>query len=187
VSGIRLVKSFGAEAYEERRFRTESDRLARGLTRVARVGFLAQPLTETVGTAIAVAILWIGARQVLVGGTLTGAHLLTFLILVMRMLQPLKQLSQVPTTAQQSLAAAERVFHILDAPTESRARPRHARARRSSSAPWPSSTWTSPTRPARRAPARARPVLRDVSLTARRGEIVALVGRAGRGRARSST
>ncbi|HZF68612.1 MAG TPA: ABC transporter ATP-binding protein [Gemmatirosa sp.] len=180
VSGIRLVKSFGAEAYEERRFRTESDRLARGLTRVARVGFLAQPLTETVGTAIAVAILWIGARQVLVGGTLTGAHLLTFLILVMRMLQPLKQLSQVPTTAQQSLAAAERVFHILDAPTEA-ALDRGTRApavfERALALEHVDFAYP-PGAPGEA----ARPVLRDVSLVARRGEVVALVGASGAGK-----
>src|SRR5215203_671225 len=118
VSGIRLVKSFGGETYEEGRFRDASDRLARGMTRVARISFLAQPVTETIGTLIAIAILWVGARQVLVSGTLTGANLIAFLILVMRMLQPLKQLSQVPTTAQQALAAADRVFDILDAPTE---------------------------------------------------------------------
>ena len=47
-----------------------------------------------------------------------GATLITFMILVMRLLPPLKQLSQTPTTAQQSLAAAERLFDVLDQPTE---------------------------------------------------------------------
>jgi subfamily B ATP-binding cassette protein MsbA len=117
VSGIRLVKSFGGETYEEARFREASGRYARGMVRVTRLAVLAQPITETVGTAIAVTILWVGARMV-DSGTLTASVLITFLILVMRMLQPLKQLSQVPTTAQQSLAAAERIFEVLDSPTE---------------------------------------------------------------------
>ena len=108
VSGIRLVKSFGGEAYEEGRFREGSGRYARGMVRVTRIAALAQPITETVGTAIAVAILWFGARAVF-AGTLDGANLIAFLILVMRMLQPLKQLSQVPTVAQQSLAGLPRV------------------------------------------------------------------------------
>ncbi|MHB1225726.1 MAG: ABC transporter permease, partial [Gemmatimonadaceae bacterium] len=107
VSGMRLVKSFGAEAYEERRFAEASGEYARGTSRMARLAVLAQPITETIGTAIAVAILWFGAREVLVAGSLSGAALITFLILVMRMLQPMKQLSQLPTTAQASLAAAE--------------------------------------------------------------------------------
>jgi len=67
---------------------------------------------------IAVLILWIGAWQVLRNGTMTGATLLAFLTLVLRLLQPLKQLSQMRTTAQSSLASAERLFEILDSPAE---------------------------------------------------------------------
>ncbi len=181
VAGIRLVKAFGGEAYEERRFRDASDRLARSLTRVARVSYLSGPLTETVGTAIAVAVLWVGARQVLVSGTMSGADLITFLILVMRMLQPLKQLSQVPTAAQQSLAAAERVFDILDAPAETAADTgRRAPAAFAREVAFERVSFAYPPEPGADAP--PRPVLRDVSLVARRGEVVALVGPSGAGK-----
>ena len=70
VSGIRLVKSFAGEAYEEARFREESSRFARGMVRVTRLSVLAQPVTETLGMFIAVAILWVGARMVLDNGTM---------------------------------------------------------------------------------------------------------------------
>ena len=175
VSGIRLVKSFRGEAYEVDRFMAASNRLARGLTRVSRLSYLAQPITETIGTGIAVALLWVGARQVLVDGAFTGASLITFLILVMRMLQPLKQLSQVYTTAQASLAAASRVFDILDAPTEAdtdggtRAVDGFREAivfDRVGFAYAPG----------------AAPVLHDVSFTARRGDVIALVGASGAGK-----
>src|SRR5205085_10453287 len=66
VSGIRLVKSFRGEAYEEARFLDASTRYAKGMVRVTRLAVLSQPITETIGTAIAVVLLWIGARQVLV-------------------------------------------------------------------------------------------------------------------------
>ena len=181
VGGIRLVKAFGGEAYEERRFRAASDRLAKGLTRVARVTFLAQPVTETVGTAIAVAVLWVGARQVLVAGTLTGAALITFLVLVMRLLQPLKQLSQVPAAAQQSLAAAERVFEILDAPQEPALDPgTRAPAVFAREIAFDGVSFAYPAEPGGRAV--ARPVLREVSFAARRGQVVALVGPSGAGK-----
>ena len=174
VAGIRLVKSFGGEAYEERRFRLVSDRLAKGLTRVARVNFLAQPLTETVGTAIAVAVLWIGAQQVLVSRTLSGAALITFLVLVMRLLQPLKQLSQIPAAAQQSLAAAERVLDILDAPAEPALDPgTRAPAVFRESVAFDDVSFAYDA---------GRPVLERVSFTARRGEVVALVGPSGAGK-----
>ena len=173
VSGIRLVKSFGGESYEEGRFREASGLYSRGMSRVARLAVLAQPITETVGTAIAVTILWIGATQVLVDDTLTGAELIAFLILVMRMLQPLKQLSQVPTVAQQSLAAAERLFEVLDSPTELER-----------------DTGTRNVEDVREAlefqdvsfAYETEPVLQDISFTAARGEIVALVGPSGSGK-----
>jgi subfamily B ATP-binding cassette protein MsbA len=118
VSGIRLVKSFGAEEYEEKRFREASDRYATSTVRLTRLSFLAPPVTEVVGTCMAVLLLWIGAREVLIDRGMTGADLIAFLLYALRLLQPLKQLSQMPTTAQSSLAAAERLFEILDAPSE---------------------------------------------------------------------
>src|SRR5689334_18182237 len=90
VSGVRLVKSFRAEPYEEHRFLDASNRYSEGLMRITRVAFLSQPITEFLGTLVAVAILWIGARMVLVGHTLQSAQLIMFLTVVMRLLQPLK-------------------------------------------------------------------------------------------------
>ena len=120
VSGIRLVKATGAEPHESVRFTDASARYAKAMTRVAALGALSQPVTEVAGTGIAVLVLWVGARQVLVDGTMRGEDLITFLLIVLRMLQPLKQLSQVPATAQSSLASAERLFEVLDEPTEAR-------------------------------------------------------------------
>ena len=175
VSGIRIVKSFRGEDYEERRFAEASGRYAKGMVRVTRVAALAQPITETLGTAIAVVILWIGARQVLVAGTLNGATLIAFLILVMRMLQPLKQLSQVPTTAQQSIAAAERLFEVLDLPTET-ALDRGTRTvdglREGIVFDHVSFAYGLD----------GEPVLVDISLRAGKGEVVALVGPSGAGK-----
>ncbi len=119
VSGIRLVKSFGGERYEDTRFRLASDGYSDGTVRITRVSLLSQPLTEIIGTSIAVLVLWVGAKQVFaVPPRFDPATLVTFMILVMRLLPPLKQISQAPTTAQQSLAAAERLFGVLDQPTE---------------------------------------------------------------------
>src|SRR5207253_3554111 len=118
ISGIRLVKSFRGETYEDTRFTTASHQYASGAARITRIAVLSQPLTELIGTAIAVLILWIGAQQALQQQGMGGAQLITFMIIVMRLLPPLKQLSQMPTTAQQSLAAAERLFAVMDQRTE---------------------------------------------------------------------
>jgi subfamily B ATP-binding cassette protein MsbA len=173
VSGVRLVKAFRAEPYEERRFLEASDRYSEGLMRITRVAFLSQPITEFLGTLVAVAILWIGARMVLVGHTLQSAQLITFLVIVMRLLQPMKQLSQIPTTAQQALAASDRLFEVLDSPTELMLDKgtrtvdgfHHSLAFEHVSFAY-----------------EHEPVLNDIDFTARKGEVVALVGPSGAGK-----
>jgi len=173
ISGIRLVKSYRGEAYEEERFREASDRYSRGMVKVNRLSFLAQPITETVATGIAMLILLVGARQVQVDRTMSGSELIAFLGLVMRMLQPLKQLSQVPTVAQQSLAAAERLFEVLDQPTElSRDTGTRTVATLEGTVTFEGVGFAYDDEP----------VLRDISFRARRGEVVALVGPSGAGK-----
>src|SRR5688500_19355312 len=118
VSGIRLVKSFGAEPVEVARFADASNRYARLSIRLTRIAQLAAPVTEVIGTTVATLLLWLGAREVLVERNMTGADLIAFLLYALRVLQPIKQLSQLPTTAQSSLAAAERLFAVIDAPSD---------------------------------------------------------------------
>jgi subfamily B ATP-binding cassette protein MsbA len=173
VSGIRLVKSFRGEGYEDSRFLGASARYSKGMTRIQRLSLLSGPLTEVLGTIVAVTVLWIGAREVLVLTTMDGGTLITFMVLVMRLLQPLKQLSQAPTTAQLSLAAAERLFDVLDEPTEAqRDRGTREAAGLRDGVVFEHVDFSYG----------GEPVLQDVSLTARRGEIVALVGASGAGK-----
>ena len=173
VSGVRMVKSFRGEAYEDQRFGAASHRYSEGMVRINRVSALSQPLTEVIGMSIAVLILWIGAIDVLSGRGMDPGSLIVFMTLVMRLLPPLKQLSQAPTTAQQALAAAERLFDVLDRPTEQE---RDTGTRRIASL--------------ERAIEFDRvsfayeqePVLSDVSFMARKGSVVALVGASGAGK-----
>ncbi len=171
IAGVRLVKASGAEAWETARFAEASTRYAKGMSRVGRLALSAQPITETAATVIAMAILWVGAREVLTARTLDGAQLVTFLTVVMRMLQPLKQLSQVQAVAQQSLAAAGRLFEVLDHPTEQDTGTRAVTAM-ARDVVFDAVTFSYGDEP----------VLREVSLTARRGEMIALVGASGAGK-----
>lgn len=173
VSGVRLVKSFRGERYEDARFFSASNRYSSGMVRIYRVAALSQPLTEIIGTSIAMLILWYGAREVMGGGPMDAASLIVFMTYVMRLLPPLKQLSQTPTTAQQAFAAAERLFDVLDQSTEEHA-----------------DTGTRQITGLDRAIEFDRvgfaydtePVLQDVSFVAPKGSIVALVGASGAGK-----
>jgi ATP-binding cassette, subfamily B, bacterial MsbA len=174
VSGIRLVKSFSGEPYEERRFADASQRYSEGMVRINRVSALSQPLTEIIGTTIAVIILWIGAREVLSGNhSIDAASLIVFMTLVLRLLPPLKQLSQAPTTAQQSMAAAERLFEVLDQPTEAgRDTGTRTVAGFERSVEFRDVTFAYETEP----------VLSEISFVAPKGSIIALVGASGAGK-----
>jgi subfamily B ATP-binding cassette protein MsbA len=102
-----------------------------------------------------------------------SATLITFMIMVMRRLPPLKQLSLAPTTAQQSLASAERLFEVLDQPTETqldRGTRSVTELRESIAFDRVSFAYGE------------EPVLREISFEARRGEVVALVGASGAGK-----
>jgi subfamily B ATP-binding cassette protein MsbA len=175
VSGVRLVKSFRGESYEDVRFTQASHRYSSGMVRITRIAALSQPMTELIGVSVAMLILWLGAREVILGGpgAMDSATLITFMIMVMRLLPPLKQLSQAPTTAQQSFASAERLFEVLDQPTETQLD--HGTRlvdglRESIAFERVSFAYDDEL------------VLRDVSFTARRGEVVALVGASGAGK-----
>jgi subfamily B ATP-binding cassette protein MsbA len=117
LGAAKLVKASGAEEFERRRFAAASRGYSRGLIKLNRYSLLTQPVTETIGTIVAVGLLWIGANEVF-RGTMDGAALVAFLLVTLRLLQPLKQLSQLPAVAQSSFAAAERLFDVLDEPTE---------------------------------------------------------------------
>jgi subfamily B ATP-binding cassette protein MsbA len=175
VSGIRLVKAYGAEPYEASRFVGASHTYSSGLVRMARIALIAQPITETLGTGITVLLLWIGARFVLVDGSLQASQFLVFLTFVMRLLQPLKQLSQIPAIAQNAFAAAERLFDVLDHPTEQSldTGTRNVSALTDSLAfEHVSFTYDG----------EADSVLSDISFTARKGDVIALVGASGAGK-----
>jgi subfamily B ATP-binding cassette protein MsbA len=173
VSGIRLVKSFSAERHEEDKFVGASHGYSKGLVRTARLALLAQPITETLATAITVLLLWYGATLVLDARVIQASAFLVFLTLVMRMLAPLKALSQLPTVAQSSLAAADRLFEVLDASTEietDRGIRTIERFEREIVFHHVSFAYES------------EPVLSDVSFVARKGDVVALVGASGAGK-----
>jgi subfamily B ATP-binding cassette protein MsbA len=173
ISGIRLVKASGAEDYEEARFADGSNKYARSSLKLTRLALVAPPVTEIIGTMIAVLVLWVGAWQVLSSGTMTGATLLAFLTLVLRLLQPLKQLSQMRTTAQSSLASAERLFEILDSPAEfQRDTGTRDQARFNRELRFENVTFSYGDVP----------VLTNIDLVARKGEVVALVGPSGAGK-----
>ncbi|MFO7655364.1 MAG: ABC transporter ATP-binding protein [Candidatus Krumholzibacteriia bacterium] len=118
VYGIRVIKAFAMERFETRKYLQESDRLFSSLFKIARVQRISSPLTEQLSVIVAVVILWLGGRQVLAEETLSPDMFLTYLFCLFSMVRPIKELGQVNNGIQEGMAAAQRVFAVLDVPAE---------------------------------------------------------------------
>ena len=174
LSGGRIVRAFGAERFEERRFEVANTGYFRAFTRLRRVSAAAKPLSEYAVIVVAVAIAWMASREVFESRTLPPERLFTFVAALLAMLSPVKGLSEVGGTLAAGLGAADRVFQVLDTPPAiadapgARALPPFADAIRYERVAFEY-------RP-------GLPVLHDVDFQVRRGEVVALVGSSGGGK-----
>jgi subfamily B ATP-binding cassette protein MsbA len=120
--GARQVKAYGMEAYEELRARRLVERVYALVDRAARTRSRASPMMETLGgAAIAVVILY-GGHQVIVDARTPGAFF-SFMTALLLAYQPLKSLANLNASLQQGLAAAARLFEVLDVEPTIRDRP----------------------------------------------------------------
>ena len=111
--GARHIKAYGMEAYETNRARRMIDNLARLLQRAARTRAISSPLMETLGgVAVALVVLY-GGHQVLSGARTPGTFF-SFVTALLLAYQPLKSLAGLNTSLQEGMAAAQRIFTILD-------------------------------------------------------------------------
>ena len=120
LQGVRQVKSFGREEHEDARFAARADDLRRGTLRVMRAWAWYNPAMSLAAALGTVLVLWQGGRLVL-GGELTKGELVGFLLYLGMFYQPISQLHGLNQMAQAARAAGERVFDILDAEPEAAA------------------------------------------------------------------
>jgi ATP-binding cassette, subfamily B, bacterial MsbA len=172
IQGNRVVKAFGMEAYERHRFEAESERLVGLSMKAARIKAFTTPMMEIVASFGIAGVVWWGGASVMSGGRTPG-DFMAFLTALILLYDPFKGLTKTNNVVQQGVAAAERVFELLDARSDvvdaPEAKPfagfrdaiRFERVSFRYDADW---------------------VLRELDLQIRRGEVVALVGRSGAGK-----
>jgi subfamily B ATP-binding cassette protein MsbA len=113
IQGNRVVKAFGMEDYERRRFNSELRRLFRLYMKVAAIKAFTTPMIELMAAWAVVGAAWYGASTVLSGSRSPGSFAAFFAALLL-VYEPFKRLSRTNNSVQQGLAAAERVFEVLD-------------------------------------------------------------------------
>ncbi len=113
LSAVRVVKSFVREPYEIERFeKTNRKNFDANMKSVRLMGTLS-PVIEFVAALGVTAIIWYGGRSVL-SGDITAGSLIAFLVYAVNISNPIKRIARVLGSIQKALAAADRVFSILD-------------------------------------------------------------------------
>ena len=113
ITGTRIVKAFGMEDYEGKRFSKENESLFRLYMKSVSIKALSSPIMEFLGGLGIAAIVFYGGYQV-INGTSTPGTFFSFLTALIMLYEPVKRLTNVNNTIQQGIAAAERVFDIID-------------------------------------------------------------------------
>ncbi len=121
--GIRVVKAFGMEEFESRRFQKANVKAYRSYLHRQALRKLTSPLMEIAGVLAVVIVLLAGGYLILKAHTLSGTNFFVFLIAVSRLYRPLKDLSGIHVRMQSGLAGAERVFEILDTESKLKEKP----------------------------------------------------------------
>ncbi|MEK6560533.1 MAG: lipid A export permease/ATP-binding protein MsbA [Nitrospirota bacterium] len=116
-TGASVVKAFGMEPSEINKFMEKNYSLFKISMKGVKLTELSTPLMEFIGAVGASLIIWYGGHQV-VNGVTTPGTFFSFLTALIMMYSPLRALTRVNAAIQQSIAAAERVFAILDLDTE---------------------------------------------------------------------
>ncbi len=114
ISGVKIVKSFSMEDYENKKFFRETRNYFKLILKIVRVRNLSSPLTEFLSVIIGVFIIYYGGVLVLEHNTLKASEFLGFLFAIFQLMPPIKELSSVNNRIQESSAAGDRIFEILD-------------------------------------------------------------------------
>ena len=118
LSSIRIVKAFVNEKDEIKKFTRESRNYFKLLLKRAKLDLISGPITESFGVIIGVVLLWYGGTEVLMDRGLVPEDFIRFILILFSILGPIKQLSNVNLKIQTGAASAERIFGLLDTPSE---------------------------------------------------------------------
>lgn len=116
ISGLRNIKAFNAIDWANRNFRETNHRYNRLMVRLYRKRDLASPLSEFLGIAVSVFVIWYGGKIILEpGSTLDAALFIMYILVFSQIINPVKALSTAIYNIQKGAASVERIEYVLAA------------------------------------------------------------------------
>ena len=116
-TGIRIIKAFIMEEYNRREFYRINERLFQLMIKRLKVKALTAPISETFGGLAAAAVIWYGGSQVISGHATPGSFF-SFMTALFMLYGPIRSLNRSNNQVQEALAAGSRVFELLDTEAE---------------------------------------------------------------------
>ena len=172
ITGNRIVKAFTMEEYEKRRFAEENERYFKIFLKRVKIRALSHPLMELLGGIGIAVIIWVGGYSV-VRGEVTPGTFFSFMTALLMLYAPVRNLNKVNLEVQEGLAAAARIFELLDTVVEvSEEKDAFSLPPISKGIEFKEVTFKYD----------SAPVLKAISLHVRAGEIIAIVGMSGAGK-----
>jgi len=172
ITGNRIVKAFTMEEYEKQRFAEENERYFKIFLKRVKIRALSHPLMELLGGIGIAVIIWVGGYSV-VRGDVTPGTFFSFMTALLMLYAPVRNLNKVNLEVQEGLAAAARIFELLDTVTEVREeKDALSLPPISKGIEFKEVTFKYD----------EAPVLKSISLHVRAGEIIAIVGMSGAGK-----
>lgn len=172
IAGIRIVKAFGMEEYENKRFAARNRALFNSLMRGIKTSAVSAPLMEFINISCIAIVILVGGIWVS-QGRMTMGSFFSFLTALYLMYAPIKELNRVNNIVQDGVAAAKRIFEVLDTQPEIMNREGAIKASRTFSAIEFKDVLFQYD---------DTPVLRNINLAVKAGETIAIVGKSGGGK-----
>ncbi len=173
ISAVRIVKSFVREAYETKRFSRQNELNFQAAMKNVQLTSLLTPTVEFLAAITVTFIVWIGGYEV-VNGVMTAGSLIAFLTYAVNLANPVKRISRVYGNIQKAMAAADRVFVVMDMEETIRNKP--------DAKELPAIKGSVTVENVSFAYKKDIPALTDVSLEAKPGQMIAFVGPSGAGK-----
>ena len=174
LAAMKLIRASGTAEAEARAFGDLAERYRKRVIRTQRYATLTSPVTEVFAGLVLVLVIWAATVPAIAGTRMSPEATIAFLLAALKMMSPLKSLTQFPTHWAQAAASADRVFRVLDLPAVEVDKPGEAVAKFERDIVFDRVSYRYETD--------GELVLDEVSFEVPKGQVLALVGPSGAGK-----